>query len=464
MASNLDEVGERSDFPIVCETCLGPNPYVRMQRIEFGGECHISGRPYTVFRWRPGNDARYKKTIICQEVAKAKNVCQVCLLDLDYSIPVQARDAALGIEDEVLPESDVGKEFKLKELENAGTLDSSYSKTQANDKILKMQRTTPYYKRNRAPICSFFVKGECKRGAECPYRHEMPTTGPLAEQNIKDRYYGVNDPVANKMLARVDAMPKIEAPEDREIKTLYVGGLAPEVEDQDLRDHFYPYGEISSIKILSARHCAFVTYATRPAAERAAQELQHKLIVRGQRAKLMWGKPQEKRTLEYQDGMAPPEGGPQPPPMSMLPPQVAMQMGGAVPFGAPPGPNFFNLPPGGAPGQLYPSMDPSQAGTRAQRDGGAPGEAGPSSKRTRGPEGGYMPGPGFYGPPPGAAGFPSGPGRGGAMLPPWAGGAGPGGFGGGPRPPPGWRPGGPPPAGVPMAAGGPAAAPSADGS
>lgn len=46
-------------------------------QIEYGGQCHISNRPYTVFRWRPGNDARYKKTIICQEVAKAKNVCQV---------------------------------------------------------------------------------------------------------------------------------------------------------------------------------------------------------------------------------------------------------------------------------------------------------------------------------------------------------------------------------------------------
>ena len=28
-------------------------------QMEYGGECHISGRPYTVFRWRPGNDARY---------------------------------------------------------------------------------------------------------------------------------------------------------------------------------------------------------------------------------------------------------------------------------------------------------------------------------------------------------------------------------------------------------------------
>ncbi len=54
---------ERSDFPIVCETCLGPNPYVRMQRIEFGGECHISGRPYTVFRWKPGAEARYAHPI-----------------------------------------------------------------------------------------------------------------------------------------------------------------------------------------------------------------------------------------------------------------------------------------------------------------------------------------------------------------------------------------------------------------
>ena len=83
---------------MVCEDCLGPNPYIRMQRQDYAAECAISGRPFTVFRWRPGTEARYKKTVVCKEIALAKNVCQVCLLDLDYGIPVQARDAALGRE------------------------------------------------------------------------------------------------------------------------------------------------------------------------------------------------------------------------------------------------------------------------------------------------------------------------------------------------------------------------------
>lgn len=68
--------------------------------------------------------------------------------------------------------------------------ESSYGKVRPNDTILKLQRTTPYYKRNRAHICSFYVRGECTRGAECPYRHEMPEAGELSQQNIKDRYYG----------------------------------------------------------------------------------------------------------------------------------------------------------------------------------------------------------------------------------------------------------------------------------
>lgn len=68
--------------------------------------------------------------------------------------------------------------------------ESSFGKVRPSDTILKLQRTTPYYKRNRAHVCSFYVRGQCTRGLECPYRHEMPVTGELSQQNIKDRYYG----------------------------------------------------------------------------------------------------------------------------------------------------------------------------------------------------------------------------------------------------------------------------------
>lgn len=43
----------------------------------------------------------------------------------------------------------------------------------------------PALQRNQARICTFFVKGQCNRGAECPYRHEMPVQNELSEQNIK---------------------------------------------------------------------------------------------------------------------------------------------------------------------------------------------------------------------------------------------------------------------------------------
>ena len=35
--------------------------------------------------------------------------------------------------------------------------------------LLRMARSTPYYKRNQPHKCSFYAKGECNRGAKCPF-------------------------------------------------------------------------------------------------------------------------------------------------------------------------------------------------------------------------------------------------------------------------------------------------------
>ncbi len=44
----------------------------------------------------------------------------------------------------------------------------------------------------------------------------------------------MNDPVANKMMDRVNTMAKLEPPEDQSITTLYVGGLTPDMLESDI--------------------------------------------------------------------------------------------------------------------------------------------------------------------------------------------------------------------------------------
>ena len=68
-------------------------------------------------------------------------------------------------------------------------------------------------------------------------RHDRPTDpdDPLADQNIKDRFYGQNDPVAHKLLDRYNQMPKIDPPEDKSITTLYVGNVTDDMTEKDIK-------------------------------------------------------------------------------------------------------------------------------------------------------------------------------------------------------------------------------------
>ena len=117
---------------------------------------------------------RFKATVICQTCAKIKNVCQTCLLDLEYGLPTQVRDTALALKNEA-PSSDINREYYAQNMDgkldgNKSLLDSGRAQSAGKEMLKQLASTDPYYKRNRPKICSFFVKGGCNRGNECPYR------------------------------------------------------------------------------------------------------------------------------------------------------------------------------------------------------------------------------------------------------------------------------------------------------
>jgi len=52
----------------------------------------------------------------------------------------------------------------------ADTHDAQLASSAAKEMLKDMARKDPQYKRNRPHICSFFLKGNCTRGNECPFR------------------------------------------------------------------------------------------------------------------------------------------------------------------------------------------------------------------------------------------------------------------------------------------------------
>ncbi|KAG9135211.1 hypothetical protein Leryth_013478 [Lithospermum erythrorhizon] len=71
--------------------------------------------------------------------------------------------------------------------------------------------------------------------------------------------------------------------------TIFVGGLDPNVSDEDLRQAFSEYGEIVSVKIPVGRGCGFVQFANRGDAEEALQKLNGTVIGK-QTVRLSWGR------------------------------------------------------------------------------------------------------------------------------------------------------------------------------
>ncbi|CAN1323736.1 Polyadenylate-binding protein RBP47C, partial [Linum perenne] len=70
---------------------------------------------------------------------------------------------------------------------------------------------------------------------------------------------------------------------------IFVGGLDPNVTDEDLKQAFSQHGEIVSVKIPVGKGCGFVQFANRSNAEEALQKLNGTVIGK-QTVRLSWGR------------------------------------------------------------------------------------------------------------------------------------------------------------------------------
>lgn len=117
----------------------------RMVKDPYGDACKMCTRPFTVFKWKPGRGESYKKTEVCQTCSKVKNICQTCILDLEYGLPSQLRDAVLSEFDGTpqAPESEVNREYFIQQQMiaiNNGD-DMWASRDNPNERLLRMART-----------------------------------------------------------------------------------------------------------------------------------------------------------------------------------------------------------------------------------------------------------------------------------------------------------------------------------
>ena len=316
------QLGE--DFPIICESCLGPNPYVRMLKSERGSACKISGHPFTAFRWQ-GEHKRWKETIVSPEAARDKNCCQSCLNDLEYNVPFHVRDhvmEALGADR--APQSDVSSQYhwankrqKLHDGEDEGM--NTYDKLKNN-----VERLRAYAALDPGPIV-------------LP-RRDAPMTPEEQEKMRQKRQH------------------EQRAPEDQSITSLYVGGVPPSATKRDLFPYFLAYGEVKDISFEGQKLCAIVTYHRRSDAEAACKAFRGQITIKGTRSRVMWARRKGKAATAvgprsehayYGEG-------------AIAPPGVA-----SVPLTS----GIGSLPPGvNITVATYPSMRPSNCGARPDRE------------------------------------------------------------------------------------------------
>ncbi|AMD22370.1 HGR031Wp [Eremothecium sinecaudum] len=91
---------ESQTSPTICDQCFSPDgngSKVRMTRVPQGAACKLCSLPFTLYHFKIGSNSRPTKALICSKCATERNICQCCMLDLSWKLPINLRDQILSI-------------------------------------------------------------------------------------------------------------------------------------------------------------------------------------------------------------------------------------------------------------------------------------------------------------------------------------------------------------------------------
>jgi len=318
-------VGE--DFPLVCETCLGSNPYVRMEKIPNGVECRISKRPCTGFEWRV-NGVK-KQTCVAYPIAAQKNICQVCMNDLTFGLPVSVRDSFLkkamekGVEgvNEMfgsLPKSRVGMDYMFNQQlaqqasAEAGVLQLTDESSEAVSSLVTA--TTAHvqdssgFKFRLPDICQDWVSGEahkrsCSKRPCCGlYKFpELPSKiADQLENQLKNMGPGnvkldeASRRILSKVASRETKAGSSGAPNAMN-STLFVANLPATIKEDQVRAVFSKFPGLTRVNVVDSKSSpgkvAFVEYSSKQEASFVLSL--SGMAVAGHPVQLSWARPSE---------------------------------------------------------------------------------------------------------------------------------------------------------------------------
>ncbi|PGH14935.1 hypothetical protein AJ80_05748 [Polytolypa hystricis UAMH7299] len=317
--------GELSDTFSVCNNCLPAETYFQMLREDYGAACNTCQRPMTVFIFKVDRTAKPLRTKKCLTCARLKNCCQVCPLDLVFGLPIAVRDAALKMVAPG-PQSDINREYYAqvheKELEEGRGAVEQYEKSdeRARDLLRRLANSKPYHRRMRLEDTDRDQEtspGQSEGSEQRQIGYGPPPgsgsrPGPIRTRDMRPG--GVSGAMRNgrgrgrggRPFPRSIQPPRPEdilPPAERNIATLLLSGVDDDLPEYEIRAVFSKFGTIQSIICSHRSHCAFVNYATRKAAEKAAEHCQGRIVIRGCPLRVQWSKPKPLDNMDREERM-----------------------------------------------------------------------------------------------------------------------------------------------------------------